>query len=99
MKLLEGKVSVVTGAARGIGAAIALKLAAQGSDIAFTYVSDGSADKAAQLASDIQAMGVKVWYKKSNAGQLSECEQLVQEIVNEFGKIDICVNNAGISTC
>ena len=97
MKLLEGKVSVVTGAARGIGAAIALKLAAQGSDIAFTYVSDGSADKAAQLASDIQALGVKVWYKKSNAGQLSECEQLVQEIVNELGKIDVCVNNAGIS--
>ncbi|MEY3402552.1 MAG: hypothetical protein RLZZ86_2168 [Cyanobacteriota bacterium] len=97
MKLLEGKVSVVTGAARGIGAAIALKLAAQGSDIAFTYVSDGSADKAAQLASEIHAMGVKVWYKKSNAGQLGECEQLVQEIVNELGKIDVCVNNAGIS--
>ena len=97
MKLLEGKVSIVTGAARGIGAAIALKLAAQGSDVAFTYVSDASADKAAQLAAEIQAMGVKVWYKKSNAGQLSECEQLVQEVLNELGKIDICVNNAGIS--
>jgi len=97
MKLLEGKVSIVTGAARGIGAAIAVKLAAHGSDVAFTYVSDGSADKAAQLAAEIQAMGVKVWYKKSNAGQLSECEQLVQEVMNEMGKIDICVNNAGIS--
>jgi 3-oxoacyl-[acyl-carrier protein] reductase len=97
MKLLEGKVSIVTGAARGIGAAIALKLAAQGSDVAFTYVSDASADKAAQLATEIQALGVKVWYKKSNAGQLSECEQLVQEVLNELGKIDICVNNAGIS--
>jgi 3-oxoacyl-[acyl-carrier protein] reductase len=97
MKLLEGKVSIVTGAARGIGAAIALKLAAQGSDVAFTYVSDASADKAAQLAAEIQALGVKVWYKKSNAGQLSECEQLVQEVLNELGKIDICVNNAGIS--
>jgi 3-oxoacyl-[acyl-carrier protein] reductase len=97
MKLLEGKVSIVTGAARGIGAAIAIKLAKHGSHIAFTYVSDGSADKAAQLAADIEALGVKVWYKKSNAGQLSECEQLVQEIMNEFGKIDICVNNAGIS--
>lgn len=70
MKLLEGKVSIVTGAARGIGAAIALKLATQGSDVAFTYVSDGSADKAAQLAAEIQAQGVKVWYKKSNAGQI-----------------------------
>lgn len=97
MKLLEGKVSVVTGAARGIGAAIAIKLAAHGSDIAFTYVSDGSAEKAAQLAGEIQALGVKVWYKKSNAGQLNECEQLVQEVLNEWGKIDICVNNAGIS--
>lgn len=97
MKLLEGKVSIVTGAARGIGAAIALKLAAQGSDVAFTYVSDASADKAAQLAAEIQELGVKVWYKKSNAGQLSECEQLVQEVLNELGKIDICVNNAGIS--
>ncbi|MFM9020873.1 MAG: 3-oxoacyl-[acyl-carrier-protein] reductase [Sediminibacterium sp.] len=97
MKLLEGKVSIVTGAARGIGAAIAVKLAANGSDVAFTYVSDGSADKAAQLAAEIQAMGVKVWYKKSNAGQFSECEQLVQEVMNEMGKIDICVNNAGIS--
>lgn len=97
MKLLEGKVSIVTGAARGIGAAIALQLATQGSDVAFTYVSDGSADKAAQLAAEIQALGVKVWYKKSNAGQLSECELLVQEVINEMGKIDICVNNAGIS--
>jgi len=68
MKLLEGKVSIVTGAARGIGA-----------------------------AAEIQAQGVKVWYKKSNAGQLSECELLVQEVTNEMGKIDICVNNAGIS--
>jgi 3-oxoacyl-[acyl-carrier protein] reductase len=97
MKLLEGKVSIVTGAARGIGAAIALKLAAHGSDVAFTYVSDGSAAKAAQLAEDIQSLGVKAWFRKSNAGQLSECELLVQEILNEWGKIDICVNNAGIS--
>ena len=57
MKLLEGKVSIVTGAARGIGAAIALKLAEQGSHIVFTYVSDNSAEKAAALATQIEALG------------------------------------------
>jgi 3-oxoacyl-[acyl-carrier protein] reductase len=97
MKLLEGKVSIVTGAARGIGAAIALKLAEQGSHIVFTYVSDSSAEKAAALAAQIEALGVKVKAVKSNAGVFSDCETLVNDTVKEFGAIDICVNNAGIS--
>jgi 3-oxoacyl-[acyl-carrier protein] reductase len=97
MKLLEGKVSIVTGAARGIGAAIALKLAEQGSNIVVTYVSDSSADKAAQLGREIEALGVQVLVRQSNAGDFASCEQLVQDTLQVFGKIDVCVNNAGIS--
>ena len=64
MKLLTGKVSIVTGAARGIGAAIALKLAEQGSHVAFTYVSDSSAEKANQLVAEIEKLGVKQRHTK-----------------------------------
>jgi 3-oxoacyl-[acyl-carrier protein] reductase len=97
MKLLAGKVSIVTGAARGIGAAIALKLAEQGSHIAFTYVSSGSAEKASDLVSQIEALGVKAKAYQSNAGVFEECETFVGDVVASFGTVDICVNNAGIS--
>jgi 3-oxoacyl-[acyl-carrier protein] reductase len=97
MKLLEGKVSIVTGAARGIGAAIALKLAEQGSHIAFTYVSDSSAAKAAELEASLQALGVKAKAYQSNAGDFAACESFVNDVVKEFGTVDVCVNNAGIS--
>lgn len=97
MKLLDGKVSIVTGAARGIGAAIALTLAEQGSDVVLTYVSDGSAEKANTLENQLKALGVKAKAYKSNAGNYAECETLVNDVLKEFGKIDVCVNNAGIS--
>lgn len=97
MKLLAGKVSIVTGAARGIGAAIALKLAEQGSHIAFTYVSSGSAEKANALVSQIEALGVKAKAYQSNAAVFEECEAFVNDVVASFGTVDICVNNAGIS--
>ncbi len=97
MKLLENKVAIVTGAARGIGAAIALKLAEQGAHVAFTYVSDSSEEKAASLEAQIQALGVKAKAYKSNAAIFAECESFVNEVVKEFGTVDICVNNAGIS--
>lgn len=97
MKLLAGKVSIVTGAARGIGAAIALKLAEQGSHIALTYVSSGSAEKANALVSQIEALGVKAKAYQSNAGDFEACEAFVGDVVANFGTVDICVNNAGIS--
>jgi 3-oxoacyl-[acyl-carrier protein] reductase len=97
MKLLEGKLSIVTGAARGIGAAIALKLAEHGSHIAFTYVSDSSAEKAAALEAQIKALGVNAKAYKSNAADFAQCETFVNDVVKEFGTVDVCVNNAGIS--
>ncbi len=97
MKLLENKVAIVTGAARGIGEAIALKLAEHGAHVVFTYVSDSSADKAAALEQKIQALGVQGKAYKSNAGVFAECESFVNDVVKEFGTVDVCVNNAGIS--
>lgn len=97
MKLLEGKVAIVTGAARGIGAAVALKFAEQGAHVAFTYVSDSSAAKAQALEESLKALGVKAKAYQSNAGDFAQCESFVNDVMKEFGTIDICVNNAGIS--
>ncbi|MBS1626806.1 MAG: 3-oxoacyl-[acyl-carrier-protein] reductase [Bacteroidetes bacterium] len=97
MKLLANKTSIVTGAARGIGAAIALKLAEQGSNIAFTYVSDSSAEKAAILEQQLLALGVKAKAYKTNAADFTQCETFVNDVLKEFSSIDVCVNNAGIS--
>ncbi len=97
MKLLENKVAVITGAARGIGEGIALKFAEHGAHIAFTYVSDSSAEKARALEERIKAQGTKCKSYKSNAGDFSQCEALVNDVLKEFGTVDICVNNAGIS--
>ena len=97
MKLLEGKVAIITGAARGIGEAIALKFAEHGANVAFTYVSDSSAEKAAVLEQKLIGLGVKAKSYKSNAGDFAQCEALVNDVLKEFGAVDICVNNAGIS--
>lgn len=97
MKLLEGKSAIVTGAARGIGEAIAIKLAEHGANIAFTYVSDSSAERASALEAKLSAMGVKAKAYKSNAADYAACESFVNDVLKEFGTIDICVNNAGIS--
>lgn len=97
MKLLEGKVAIVTGAARGIGEGIALKFAQQGAHVAFTYVSEGSAEKAKALEERLGGHGVKAKAYRSNAGVFSECENFVNDVVKEFGTVDVCVNNAGIS--
>lgn len=98
MKLLEGKTAIVTGAARGIGEGIALKFAEQGANVAFTYVSDSSASKAAALQEKlVNSYGVKALAFQSNAGDFAQCESFVNEVLKAFGTIDICVNNAGIS--
>ncbi|HOA38735.1 MAG TPA: 3-oxoacyl-[acyl-carrier-protein] reductase [Flavihumibacter sp.] len=97
MKLLENKVAIVTGAARGIGEAIAIKLAEQGAHIAFTYVSESSAPKAAALEEKLIALGVKAKAWRSNAAKYEEAETLVNEVLATFGTVDILVNNAGIS--
>lgn len=97
MKLLQNKVAVITGAARGIGEGIALKFAEHGANIAFTYVSESSAEKAKALEEKLTASGVKAKAYRSNAGNFSECESFINEVVKEFGTIDVCVNNAGIS--
>jgi 3-oxoacyl-[acyl-carrier protein] reductase len=97
MKLLEGKVAIVTGGSRGIGEAIVTKLAEQGANVAFTYISDSSGEKANALAEKLAATGIKAKAYKSNAGDFAQCESFVNDVVKEFGTIDICVNNAGIS--
>ena len=97
MQLLENKIAIVTGAARGIGEAIAIKLAEHGAHIAFTYVSESSAEKAAVLTAKLESMGVKAKAWRSNAGNYAESEAFVNDVVKEFGTVDICVNNAGIS--
>ncbi len=95
MKLLNNKVAIVTGASRGIGEAIALKFADEGANVAFTYVS--SDEKAKALEAKLTAKGVKAKAYKSNAGVFEDCEALVTDVLKEFGTVDICVNNAGIS--
>lgn len=97
MKLLENKIAIITGGSRGIGEAIVLKFASQGCHVAFTYISDGSAERSVALAQKCEAMGVKAKAYKSNAGIFADCESFVNEVVKDFGTIDICVNNAGIS--
>jgi len=95
MKLLENKVAIVTGGSRGIGEAIVLKFAESGAHVAFTYVS--SDEKAKALEEKLKTFGVNAKAYKSNAGIFEECEKMVSDVVKEFGTVDICVNNAGIS--
>ena len=97
MKLLENKTAIVTGAARGIGEAIAIKFAEHGAHVAFSYVNDSSAEKATALEEKLKAMGVKAKAYKSNAGDFAQCEAFVTDVLKEFGTVDICINNAGIS--
>lgn len=95
MKLLEGKTALITGAARGIGKAIALKYASEGANVAFTDLAIDDIAKATE--SEIAAFGVKVKGYASNAANFADTEKVVAEVLNDFGRIDILVNNAGIT--
>lgn len=95
MKLLEGKTALVTGAARGIGKSIAIKLAEQGANIAFTDLQYNDAAK--EVENQLRSMGVKAKAYASDASKFEETQTLVDEIQKEFGTIDILVNNAGIT--
>mgnify|MGYP003291111053 CR=1 FL=1 len=95
MGLLDGKVALITGAARGIGKAVALKFAAEGADIAFTdLILNEAAD---ETVAEIQAYGVKVKAYASDASDFEATRTVVSEILADFGRIDILVNNAGIT--
>ncbi len=93
--MIENKVAIVTGGSRGIGEAIALKLAENGAHIAFSYVS--SEEKAKALEERLQSFGVKAKAYKSNAADFADSENMVKDVIKEMGTIDILVNNAGIS--
>ncbi len=95
MKLLEGKVAIITGAVRGIGKAIALKFASEGANIAFTDLVIDENGLATQQ--EIEALGVKAKGYASNAANFEETHNVVAEIVKDFGRVDILVNNAGIT--
>lgn len=95
MKLLEGKIALVTGASKGIGRKIAEVFAQHGANVAFTYLS--SVEKGQALEKELQAYGTKVIGYRSDASKFEEAEQLVNAIVADFGSLDIVVNNAGIT--
>ena len=95
MKLLEGKTALVTGAARGIGKAIALKFASEGANIAFTDLNIDENGQATER--EIASLGVKCKGYASNAANFEDTHKVIDEIMNDFGRIDILVNNAGIT--
>lgn len=95
MKLLEGKTAIITGASRGIGRGIAEVFAQHGANVAFTYSS--SVDAANALENELNATGVKAKGYKSNAADFEQAQQLVKDVMEDFGAIDVLINNAGIT--
>ncbi len=95
MKLLEKQSAIVTGASRGIGEAIALKLAENGANVAFSY--HHSETRARELEEKLKGLGVQAIALKSDAGDYNQCESFVGEVLRAFGTVDVCVNNAGVS--
>jgi 3-oxoacyl-[acyl-carrier protein] reductase len=95
MKMLEGKVALVTGASRGIGRAIAIELAKQGAKVAFTYLS--SVEKGQALEAELTALGTQAKGYRSDASKYDEAEKLVADVLADLGALDVVVNNAGIT--
>ena len=95
MKILDGKTALITGGSRGIGEAIVRKFAEQGADVAFTYLS--SEDRAKKVEDDLKSLGSNTKAYRSDASSYSEAEELVKAVLEDYGKIDILINNAGIT--
>ncbi len=95
MKLLEGKIALITGASRGIGRGIAKAFAAQGADVAFTYLS--SVEKGQALEAELAGEGIRAKGYRSDASDFDQAQALVDEVIKDFDRIDILVNNAGIT--
>lgn len=95
MKLLEGKTAIITGASRGIGKGIAEVFAEQGANVAFTYSSSVNAAKV--LEADLNAKGIQAKGYQSNAASFDEAQQLIDNVLTDFGGVDILINNAGIT--
>lgn len=95
MKLLEGKTALITGASKGIGRAIAYRYAEQGANVAFTYLS--SVEKGEALVAELEAKGIKAKGYRSDASDFAAAEQLINDVVTDFGSLDILINNAGIT--
>lgn len=95
MKLLQDKIVVITGATRGIGRGIALKMAEEGAQVAFTYAS--SVEAAKSLEEELKTKGVKAKGYQSNAANFESSQELMSEILKEFGGVDVLINNAGIT--
>jgi 3-oxoacyl-[acyl-carrier protein] reductase len=95
MKLLDGKTALITGASKGIGKSIALKFAEHGANVTFTYLS--SVEQGQELEAELQSKGIKSKGYRSDASDFAQAEKLVNEVVAEFGSLDVLVNNAGIT--
>jgi len=95
MKLLENKTALITGASRGIGNGIALEFAKQGANVAFTY--NASVEAAKALENELESYGVKAKGYQSNAADFDAAQELVKEVLNDFGSLEVLINNAGIT--
>src|ERR1044071_4875005 len=95
MKLLQGKNTLVTGASKGIGRAIAIKYAEQGANVAFTYLS--SVEQGLALEAELASKGIKAKGYRSDASDYAQAEKLINDVIADFGSLDILINNAGIT--